>query len=328
MIGIFVFFNRENDKFSTNLVHYNGNDLRISIDGESASTLPTNGNYYLVDYDCSNINTKVTWNREDYSLDINNGIKKSNVACYLEFKSIPLLSKMPVGSYIAYTGDSSLGCDNTKSVNGYTSCSGKNANYESDTSMGFCGSSDYKFYVNGWRIAYIENESAHLISAGAPECICTNSDGVLSSSSCNSSLSSEELSFQFVNMNNIALKYCNDFYINDGICDSSSVWAMNELDFKKITGSRNLEHCSYRNSNMLCGYTNLLIDNGGLYMLATRYNQSTQTFYGWEPYRRIIFLNNSYDVAGVRPVLKLDPSVIVTGGDGSYENPYTIAPGE
>ena len=31
------------------------------------------GNYYLVDYDCSNVNTKVFWNKENYTLTVGAG---------------------------------------------------------------------------------------------------------------------------------------------------------------------------------------------------------------------------------------------------------------
>ena len=128
-----IVINYINDNSSaTRTISYNGNNLRISIDGEVSSTLPTSGNYYLVDYDCKSSNTKVEWikytddnNEVQYKLNVSNGTKKSGVICNLEFKSNPLLSEMPVGSYVAYTGDNN--CDNTN-VNGWTSCMGKNAN--------------------------------------------------------------------------------------------------------------------------------------------------------------------------------------------------------
>ena len=329
LVGLFILFiiiniNDKDDESIYSSVKYNGNNLRISVDGAGADSLPTSGNYYLVSYDCSNKNTKVTWNRNDYSLDINNGTKKSNVACYLEFKSTPLLSEMSKGSYVAYIGDSSLGCDNTNIVNGYTSCSGKNANYESDISMGYCGNSNYKFYRNGWRVAYTKNKSAYLISAGATDCMCTSSDGNSSSSYCSSYLNSNSISSHYSNMNNIALKYCNIDYVLNGVCDSTTARAMSDIDFKNITGN-NLDSssCYSASSNISCGYTNDLIDNGSYYWIYS----SSNSIFNWNPKERVIKNDNSNNVFGIRPILALSPSVIVTGGDGTYESPYIIALG-
>ena len=72
------------------------------------------------------------------------------------------LSSVASGSYVKYTG--SNGCSGK-------ACEGQNANYVSDSNMGYCYSSSYKFNANGWRVAYTKkNDSAYLISAGAPEC--------------------------------------------------------------------------------------------------------------------------------------------------------------
>jgi hypothetical protein len=62
--------------------------------------------------------------------------------------------------------------------------------------MGYCGSSS--FFVNGWRIAYINNGSAYLISAGASECLCTNSDGTNSNILCSSSIKDKNLAFMHI----------------------------------------------------------------------------------------------------------------------------------
>ena len=354
-----IVINYINDNSSaTKTISYNGNNLRISIDGEVSSILPTSGNYYLVDYDCKSSNTKVEWikytddnNEVQYKLNVSNGTKKSGVICNLEFKSNPLLSEMPVGSYVAYTGDNN--CDNTN-VNGWTSCMGKNANYVSDTDMGYCSSSSgYKFHVNGWRLAYVEDGSPHLISAGATDCMCTSSDGKSSSSSCSSSLTSTNLYMHFNNMNNIALKYCNKNYAKGGICtsittydeknnpvdkDNATAWAMladikteddprETSDFKKITGS-DLSSSSCYGSNVsnrfACGYTNDLIDNGGYYWIATPYSTSYNYAFNWNPNYRGVDYYSSYVLHGVRPVLALESSIRVMGGDGTYSNPYII----
>ena len=330
VIVIFVglIFINNNKETNTKVVTYNGNNLRISIDGVSSSTLPTSGTYYLVDYECNNKNTEVTWDRTNYKLNVSNGTKKAGIACYLEFKSNPLLSEMPVGSYVKYVGDNT--CD-TAEVNGYSSCEGKNANYVSDTNMGYCGFPNNKFYVNGWRIGYIENGSVSLISAGAPECMCSSSDGSASSSGCSSSLSAANMSMHYTNMDNVALKYCNSDYIKNGVCDSPAVTsnvvhAMDAEDFQKITGSvLSSSSCNGSNfySDMGCGYSNDLIDNGSYYWFATNYS-SNYSFY-WLPSYRIVNISISNALYGVRPVLNLESSVIVTGGEGTYESPYEIS---
>ena len=318
-----ICFSLKNNKkdVSTKIVNYSGNNLRISVDGVSANVLPTSGMYYLVDYDCNNISTKVSWDNLNYILNISNETKKSNVSCYLEFKSSPLLSEMSVGSYVAYVGDSNNGCAGN-------ACEGQNANYVSDSDMGYCNSANYKFYVNGWRIAYIENDITYLISAGAPECMCSSLDGQLSGSSCNGSLDKDNISNHYINMDEIALKYCNSRYSKDNICDNTTAWAMNAADFKKIMNiNLDANSCFMNYSNKVCGYNNDLIDNGGYYWFATKYGTLNYSLY-WYPDFRLVYANVSNSLYGIRPVLKLDSSIIVTGGDGTYESPYTIAVGE
>ncbi len=92
---------------------------------------------------------------------------------WLSLYEIKLNSVAP-GSYVKYTG--SNGCSGK-------ACEGQNVNYVSDSNMGYCDSSSYKFQVNGWRIAYIQNESAYLVSAGSPECVRTYVENISSSTS-------------------------------------------------------------------------------------------------------------------------------------------------
>ena len=87
---------------------------------------------------------------------------------------IQRLNSVEPGSYVAYTGAN--GCPDGH-------CDGTNANYVSDTDMGYCNSSSYKFSVNGWRVGYIQNDTAYLVSAGAPECLATYIDSRSSSTS-------------------------------------------------------------------------------------------------------------------------------------------------
>ena len=88
----------------------------------------------------------------------------------------PLLSEVEAGSYVRYIGNN--GCTGD-------SCSGVNAN--SSTSNGYCHDSGGIFTSSGWRVAYTDSIGAYLISSGAPECLCTNSDGTSSNTSCTDS---------------------------------------------------------------------------------------------------------------------------------------------
>ena len=311
-----VIFNDKNT-FITKSVDYNGNNLRISIDGVVSNTLPTNGTYYLADYDCSSANTTVSWDNVDYTLNVSNGKKKGGVSCNLDFQSYPLLSSMPVGSYVTYIGNN--GCSND-------ACKGQNANYVSDAEMGYCGNSNYKYTNNGWRIAYIEDGSAYLVSAGSTECMCTGSNGTSSNGSCSDYITSaSNISVHLNNMDEVALKYCNKELARGGLCNASNSWAMDATDFEKITGSiLNASSCYGTYSNKTCGYTNDLIDNGGYYWLAAADITSGHGAFSWVADARRVIGNISNSSYGVRPVIALESMVVVTGGTGTYEDPYTI----
>ena len=47
--------------------------------------------------------------------------------------------------------------------------------------MGYCNSTSDRFIVNGWRVAYIKDNSAYLVSAGAPECVATYVENISNS---------------------------------------------------------------------------------------------------------------------------------------------------
>ena len=149
---------------------YSNSDINISsvtIDGEESNYIPTEG-YYDMTATCSK-GSNLTWEPLSKTITYNSG-SYVNDNCSLAFTSsndYPLLSEMEPGSYVKYTGTN--GCDGIH-------CEGYNANYVSDTDMGYCASENYKFRVNGWRIGYIQNGNAYLISAGAPECIRTYVD--------------------------------------------------------------------------------------------------------------------------------------------------------
>jgi len=341
LIAIIISFSvimLRNDDSTTKVISYNGNNLRISIDGESANTFPTSGNYYLVDYSCDSSKTKVTWDRENHELNVTNSINADGVLCYLEFKSKPLLSEMPAGSYVAYTGNN--GCDDTNDVNGYDSCSGKNANYVSDTDKGYCYTSDRKFITNGWRIGYVKTDSAtketnaYIISAGAPECMCTNrvvsgDDSVTLeplSSGCSVAAKSSEIDAHYNAMDAISLKYCNPIYSAGAVCDISTTWAMDDADYEEmIDKNMTISSCKNNRSNNLCGYTNDLIDVGSHYWFASW--SSGIYSYIWSSMYRVIRSSSSRLSMGVRPVIKLDSRIKVSSGSGTYEDPYQLLSG-
>ena len=247
----------------------------------------------------------------DYNEDIDNSVLSSG------------LSSVAIGSYVAYTGTN--GCPDGH-------CDGTNANYVSDTDMGYCLSSSYKFSVNGWRVGYIQNDTAYLISAGATECMCTNADGTPSNSNCSNSETTGGVPLHLANLDSKALTYCNPSYAFGGTCDSNSAWAMDAIDFEAITGTplyfnSSSDNSCYNVSNSTeCGYGNDLIDNGGAYWFATAFTSSSESPFYWIPYSRCVNYNNSTSVYGVRPVLRLASSVQVVGGSGTYEEPYQISP--
>lgn len=311
---LFVNIFCDKDSFTVKSVDYNGDKLKVSIDGVESNTLPTSGKYYLANYDCKGVNTKLEWNNERYELKVSGENDSKSMACYLDFQSQPLLSSMTVGSYVEYVGNN--GCVGD-------SCKGINANYVDDNDMGYCGNSNYKFVVNGWRIGYINNGNAYLVSAGSPECLCTNSSGNLSNSSCSSYLASADISKHVDNLNKVALNYCNTDYANGGVCDNTTTWAMNQNDFEKIT-KNTFSFCNGKYGDKSCGYFDDLIDNGGSYKFATPYNNLSETLFYWSPEYRGISNNNSGYLSGVRPVIKIDSNVVIVGGSGSYKDPYLI----
>ena len=258
VIGIFIFvsFFDNSSSFTSKVVNYHGNNLRISIDGATVNTLPTNGMYYLTSYQCDSTFTKVSWDYNNYELIVSNGIQRGGISCDLTFESSPKLSDMMIGSYVDYTGisgvvgntsvsckingssSSSLATDETEAPN---SCQGQNAREDLDHSEfthGYCYNSDYRYYTSGWRIAYIDNTDANapraiLISAGAPECMSR------------STTVANDTYIQIANTR--ALKYCNSGLVDggcscedqdgNGLCDSASsdAWGFSDTDFYYMT---------------------------------------------------------------------------------------------
>ena len=306
------YFNRTS---SLHVVKYNGSNLKVNIDGIASDKLPTNGNYYLVSYDCKSSDTKIRWNRATYQLDVSNGNKKATVSCSLNFQSSPKLSDMPVGSYVKYVGNN--GCTGIE-------CEGKNSNYIDDNDMGYCDNSNYKFISNGWRIAYSKDESAYLVSASSPECMCTDSFGNVKTT-CSKN-SNDDISRHVENLNRQALKYCNQEFAYNGACNRESAWNINDIDYQTIMkakgNTKKLSNCNGVFGDLTCGYADDLIDIGSAYWYdATNLNLK---FISWQPNIRGITSAYSYHSYGIRPVLRLNNSVVVLDGEGTIDEPYII----
>ena len=134
----------------------------ITIDGKKSNYLPVSG-YYKMNATCDKGST-LKWDAFSKTI-IYTGDIYVNDSCNLEFtsdNSSVKLSDMLPGSYVKYSGNN--GCDGKH-------CSGENANYVSDSDMGYCGVSDNKYTTNGFRIAYVKDKTAYLVSAGSPECV-------------------------------------------------------------------------------------------------------------------------------------------------------------
>ena len=228
--------------------------------------------------------------------------------------SVYKLSSVEVGSYVKYIGNN--GCSGK-------ACEGQNANYVDSSNMGYCYSSSYKFNSSGWRVAYISDETAYLTSGGAPECMCTDSSGN-SGTSCSSYESTDGVPKHLANLNAKALTYCNSTYVYGGTCNSSSAWNMNDFDFQKITGDT-LSTAYTKSSGYYTSYS--IINNGSYYWFATSCNASST--YAFHLYPTYLGVGNDYSsqANGIRPVLRLQSSVVVTGGSGTMDDPYVISNG-
>ena len=184
----------------------------ITIDGKSSDSLPTSG-YYTMSSSCSK-GSSLTWDSYSKTITYGKG-SKVNDSCSLTFTSgtsTKLLNTVAVGSYVKYTGAN--GCDGLH-------CEGYNANYVSDDDMGYCGSTYAGFVVNGWRVAYIKDNSAYLISAGAPECVATYVENV------SNSTSNQTLSTNYYYGSGYLFDETTGKYSLTGVTSSALAWSSN-----------------------------------------------------------------------------------------------------
>lgn len=251
---------------------------------------------------------------DDYSIKL---LAKTSTEAAIEINTDFLYKKKP-GDYVKYVGNN--GCTGK-------SCEGQNANYVSDTNMGYCRTDEnHKFNANGWRIAYTKEQTVYLISAGSPECVCTNRDNSTEDYRCSNFEITTGFPLHLANLNNKALTYCNNVYAYEGICNSNSAWNINDDDFQHITGNNLTEAYSKENdSNFYDDYP--LINIGGSYYFATIYSYDSSTLvFNWSNVsnERYVSASVPYAAIGIRPVLRLRSTVKVTGGSGTYNDPYTI----
>ena len=314
LISIISFIMWDNHVTKREVV-YEGNRFMVSVDGGKVARFPSSGNYYLTNYDCDNKNTVVLWDNEKHNVVVSNGNHKSGVSCYLTLESKPKLSSMASGSYVKYVGDN--GCVGKL-------CSGQNANYVDNHHLGYCGSKDLQFSTDGYRIAYVNDGSAYLVSAGSPECICSSSDGG-TNNSCATSLNVDSVSQHIQNLNSISLKYCNPQFVFGGECNGEVVRNINDVDYGyMVLPNNNLSSCVGLQSGK-CGYFDDLIDIGSDYWYSSLYTGVNNVVFYWNSAKRIIDKSVSSSAFGIRPIIRMDSDVIVIGGDGSYANPYQIA---
>ena len=274
----------------------------------------------------SKIVTIVIKNKTDKKIKLDFGVSSSEISTnnieYLDGKrlisgvdKITYLNEVLEGSFVNYTGNN--GCSGN-------SCSGENANYVNKDNMGYCNNNKSKFIKKGWQLAYTEDESAHLISAASLECIATDEAGNISVN--NKKTTSFEKTIgtpkHITNLNKEALKYCNEEFSNERICNNNTTWAINEKDLNTINNMP-IKAC-YKLHSESCDGVNDIITGSGDYWIATNYEKTTTNYY-WDGLNNYVFNGDTSNPFGLRVVVKLDPNTYIVDGDGTINNPYKIA---
>ncbi len=185
---------------STKVINFENPDVKVSsitIDGVESKYLPVN-DFYDMTAVCEK-GSQVSWDTFSKSL-IYNSESYVGDSCSLNFvkssKSF-YLRDVAAGSYVQYVGN--RGCSGN-------ACNGENINYSDEYSLGYCGSDEFHYAYSGFRVAYVKDNTAYLVSAGAPECSDSKS------------------------IDKVVAKYCNDIYAYQGVCDVNSVWSLKKED--------------------------------------------------------------------------------------------------
>lgn len=298
----------------------------MTVGNTKLNSFPATGAYSINSYSCDT-DASLGYSSLTRSITVSN-FKKT--WCSVDFATSTLLLKdVPTGSFVSYTGNN--GCTGD-------SCSGTNVNATSDSNrntFGWCGSSDYKYFLTGWILGYTDDSgNPYLISASAPECLAKDS--------------TETVDTFTDAANTEAIKYCNTSYSLSGTCvlnDSTNTdaWAITNTDFWNTSyqytsgvAPRNLSsnynndgeyHCLGVRSSNPCGYGQIIFDNGGYYAFNAYEAATTDTnLLIWDPSKRAIASDNSLTSYGLRVTLRLKSTIKVTGGTGTMDDPYTISP--
>lgn len=201
-----------------------------------------------------------------------------------------LLIDVKSGSYV-YFSDSMINKDN--------------ANYVSVDDMGYCYNISNKYRFNGWRVLFVRDNIPYVISAGAHSCYDNDSDTSL---------------IDYINGR--ASNYCDAKYIYGGKCSKENVYGFSTSEYNYLVNNK-IEDCD-GNNNLNCGYNNDIINNGGYYWILDGNNSLVQ--YYWNPSKGNVFNTSRFDSGyGIRVVLRLNNSIFIKSGDGSYNNPYVLA---
>lgn len=279
----------------------------IMIDGVLSGSLPVSG-FYTMTFSCK-LGSKLTWDSYNKSIIFGKGTFVRD-ECDLMFQSseeYSLLNAVKPGSYVIFSGNN--GCNGS-------SCEGQNANYKNEDNKGYCMDFNQAFVTTGFRVAYVLEDSAYLVSAGAVDCSDTLIDG-----KAEETVGTPE---HLETLNKKAVGYCNKDYAYGGKCDGESVWALSFADIvKMLKQDLVVDDCYNASSNKSCGYNNDLIDNGGFYWVAGSYADSNRSLI-WNAKERVISSSDTSYSYGVRPIIKLKNSVYVRSGTGTYDDPYVI----
>ncbi|MBR3161843.1 MAG: hypothetical protein IKF19_03845 [Bacilli bacterium] len=297
------------------------NDVYIGYKKESkkpATGLIDGNDNYLIDLKIINLSNRNVVVDFGIAYGLENGgdltLPESNK--WIEKYNGPeLLTEAKIGSYIYYEGNN--GCN-------IATCYGTNKN-TSDQSKGYCFKDDAQFKSDGWRLAYIKNDTPYIISAGAIDCIASDSKGSTDDKVLNSYEKDLGLPNHTSLLNKKALTYCNRKYAYKNACNNHSGWAMDVIDFKNITNEvLSSDKCFKQKGKKECGFENDIIDNGSYYWFANANNGVANTMFYWDPKEK--FVNSSFtnNPLGIRPVLRLNESVYVIKGTGTEKEPYLL----
>lgn len=208
------------------IYYFSTSDLTdVNVGYLGSSEYPGNG---VIDANSDYVVTMRIDNNTDFDITVQLGVAygllnggdliKEDTQYWIEEINYTYLNTVEVGSYVTYTGNN--GCSGN-------ACSGENANYVDATDMGYCHSEDDKFTVSGWRVAYIQNNTAYLVSAGAPECVNTLIEEVTPGTS---EMVKGESTIIYVNSNN---SYSESYTINSDN-SFSLIGGANNIDFDKL----------------------------------------------------------------------------------------------